>query len=118
MVSDGSEQSLSFLYEIMQTFCKVLGMLINVDKLALLYSRLDDAELITVQNIFSFIVTKLEFGLKYLGFFLKPCRYYNKDWDWLVVKVEKRIKNWSFRWLSKGGKLILVKSILEAIPVY
>ena len=44
-------------------------MLINVNKSALLYSRLDDAELITVQNIFSFIVTKLEFGLKYLGFF-------------------------------------------------
>ena len=93
-------------------------MLINVNKSALLYSKLDDADLITMQNIFSFIVTKLEFGLKYLGFVLKPCRYYNKDWDWLVVKVEKRIKNWIFRWLSKGGKLILVKSILEAIPVY
>ena len=35
-----------------------------------------------------------------------------------MVKVEKRIKNWSFRWLSKGGKLILVKNVLEAIPMY
>ena len=93
MVFDGYEQSLSILYEIMQTFCKAYGMLINVDKSALLYSRLDDVELITIQNIFTFTVTKLEFGLKYLGFFLKPCRYYSKDWDWLVVKVEKRIKN-------------------------
>ena len=32
--------------------------------------------------------------------------------------MEKRIKNWSFRWLSKGGKLTLVKYALEAIPVY
>ena len=118
MVSNGSEQSLSILYEIMQTFCKAYGMLINVDKLALLYSRLDDVELITVQNIFCFNADKIEIGLKYLGFFLKTCRYYSKDWDWLVVKVEKRIKNWSFRWLSKGGKLILVKLVLEAIPVY
>ena len=93
MVSDGSKQSLSILYEIMQTFCKVSGMLINVDKSSLLYSRLDAVELITVQNIFTFTVTKLEFGLKYLGFYLKPCRYYSKNWDWLVVKVEKRIKN-------------------------
>ena len=31
-ISDGSEQSLSILYEIMQTFCKASGMLINVDK--------------------------------------------------------------------------------------
>ena len=118
MVSDGSEQSLSTLYDILQTFCKSSGMMINEDKSTLLHSKLDDAELITVQNIFCCTADKIEFGLKYLGFFLKPCRYYNKDWDWLVVKVEKRIKNWSFRWLSKGGKLIFVKSVLEAIPMY
>ena len=107
-----------FFYEIMQTFCKVSRMLINEDKSSLLHSGLVESELITIQNIFSFPVAKLEVGLKYLGFHLKPCRYLMKDWDWLVAKVEKRIKNWSFRWLSKGGKLILVKSILEAIPVY
>ena len=118
MVSDGSEQSLSTLYEILQIFCKASGMMINVDKSTLLYSRLDAIEFITVQNIFSFTVDILEYGLKYLGFFLKPCRYFSKYWDWLVVKVEKRIKNWSFRWLSMGGKHILVKTVLEAILVY
>ena len=56
--------------------------------------------------------------MKYLGFYLKPCRYLLKYWDWFIAKAEKRIKNWSFRWLSKGGKLTLVKSILEALPVY
>ena len=35
-----------------------------------------------------------------------------------MVKVEKKIKNWNFRWLSKRGKRILVKSVLEAILVY
>ena len=56
--------------------------------------------------------------MKYFGFYLKPCRYLLKDWDSLIGKAEKRIKNWSFRWLSKGGKLILVKSVLEDLPVY
>ena len=65
-----------------------------------------------------FSVTKLEVGLKYLGFHLKPCKYLLKDWDWLVAKAEKRIKNWSYRWLSKGGKIILIKYVLEAIPVF
>ena len=36
----------------------------------------------------------------------------------MIAKAEKRIKNWSFRWLSKGGKLILVKSVLEVLPVH
>ena len=41
-----------------------------------------------------------------------------KDWDWLIAKVEKRILNWSFHWLTKEGKLTLVKAVLEAIPIY
>ena len=56
--------------------------------------------------------------MKYLGFHRKPCRYLLKDWDSSIAKVEKRIKNWSFCWLSEGGKLILVKPILGAILVY
>jgi hypothetical protein len=33
-------------------------------------------------------------------------------------KVEKRLNNWSFRWLSRAGRLTLTKYVLEAIPVY
>ena len=32
--------------------------------------------------------------------------------------MENKIRNWSFCWLSKGGKLILVKAVLEAILVF
>ena len=79
---------------------------------------MEDSEVITLQNIFSFPVDRIENGMKYLGFHLKPCRYLIRDLDWLIIKVEQRIQNWSFRWLSKGGKLILIKAVLESIPVY
>lgn len=32
--------------------------------------------------------------------------------------MEKRFNLWCNRWLSRGGRLVLVKSILDAIPVY
>jgi len=118
MVNDGSEQSLSTLYEILMHFCKASGMQINDNKSSLYFSCMEDSEVITLQNIFSFPVDRIVKGMKYLGFHLKPCRYLIKDWDWLIIKVEQRIQNWSFRWLSKGGKLILIKAVLEAIPVY
>ena len=118
MVSDGLEQSLSSLYEILLIYCKASSMQINDKKSALYHSGLDEYEIITLQNIFSFPVLSIENGMKYLGFFLKPCRYVLKDWDWLIAKVEKRILNWSFCWLTKGGKLTLIKSILEAILIY
>jgi len=35
-----------------------------------------------------------------------------------VAKIENRIKHWSYKWLSKAGGLVLIKSIVMAIPVY
>ena len=96
MVTDGSEQYLSSLYEILLVYCKAFGLQINEKKSALYYSGLDEYEIITLQNIFSFSVVTIENGMKYLGFHIKPCRYFLKDWDWLIEKVEKRIMNWSF----------------------
>ena len=118
MVSDGFEQSRSTLSEVLFYFSKASGMQINDDKYALLFIGLDDYELTSLMNAFSFPMVNFDNGMEYLGFHLKPCRYYIKDWDWLIAKVEKRIKNQIFRWLSKGGKLTLVKSVLEVIPVY
>lgn len=35
-----------------------------------------------------------------------------------MCKLEKRLKVWSFQWLSRVGYLVLIKSALEAIPIY
>jgi hypothetical protein len=56
--------------------------------------------------------------MKYLGFYLKPNGYRIMDWNWLIEKIEKRISNWTFLWLSLGGRLVLVKSVLQSIHVY
>jgi hypothetical protein len=53
-----------------------------------------------------------------LGFFLKANCYTKVDWSWLLKKIEKMISNWCHRWLTLGGRFILVKSVLEIILVY
>jgi hypothetical protein len=40
------------------------------------------------------------------------------DWSWLEKKIEKIISNWSHRWLTLGGRVTLVKYVLESILVY
>jgi hypothetical protein len=60
----------------------------------------------------------LQNGLKYLGFIIKPGDYRKEDWAWLTAKFKKRSYVWCFRWISRGGRLKLKKSVLEAIPVY
>jgi hypothetical protein len=42
----------------------------------------------------------------------------NGNWNWLQNKMKKIISNWSHRWLTLGGRLTLVKSFLEIIPIY
>ena len=37
---------------------------------------------------------------------------------WLIKKVENRIAHWCNRWLSLGGRFILVKYSLENIPFF
>jgi hypothetical protein len=49
---------------------------------------------------------------------LKIDRYKKEDWQWLIAKYEYRISHWCNRWLSIGGRLILIKVVLEIQPVY
>ena len=57
-------------------------------------------------------------AIKYHGCRVKPNKYLIKDWVWLVKKVEGGFHNRCYRWLSLGGRLILVKSMLTSILVY
>jgi hypothetical protein len=44
--------------------------------------------------------------------------YKAEDWGWLLSKYEKRIGHWCNRWLSLGGRFILIKAVLESQPVF
>jgi hypothetical protein len=44
--------------------------------------------------------------------------YKAADWCWLISKFENRINQWCNRWLSLGGRFVLIKVVLESQPVY
>ena len=93
-------------------------MLINDQKSSILFSSV---EVEFIQHFLSqlpFQIQGLDEGLKYLGFHLKPNDYRKTDWMWLLEKLEKILKGWSYKWLSRARILVLIKSLLEAIPVY
>jgi hypothetical protein len=77
-----------------------------------------EEELTMLKGFLPFDVKPIDEGFKYLGCFLKPNCYTRMDWNWLVKKIEKRIANWSHRWLSLWGRVTLVKVVLESIDVY
>jgi hypothetical protein len=115
---DGSRQDIGKLCEGLLLFKQATGMEINAQKSSITFSSLDEEETQYIAERLPFQVLDLNEGLKYLGFQLKPNDYRKSDWRWLIVKLEKRLKCWSHRWLSRAGRLVLVKSVLEAILVY
>ena len=79
---------------------------------------MEDSILFDIYELFQIHGDSMSIGLNYLGFFLKPNSYHQKDWQWLIRKVQRRMNLWSPQWISLGGRNTLILSVLQAIPVY
>jgi hypothetical protein len=105
-------------YNILDLFSRATSMQINERKSTLSINNMEADVLNFYRSIFHFEVRDIDSSLKYLGFQLKSNCYKKSDWIWLIAKLEKRLKVWSFRWLSRAESLVLVKLALESIPIY
>jgi hypothetical protein len=56
--------------------------------------------------------------LKYLGLPLGAPFKAKSSWDEEVDKIERRLASWKQLYLSKGGKVTLIKSTLSNLPTY
>jgi hypothetical protein len=104
--------------KILKSFCLASGLLINATKSTFLQAGLSEQELSPYKSLFPYNFTDLATGFKYLGFYLKTGPQRAVDWIWLTKRMEKKIDNWCYRWLSLGGRLTLLKSVLESQSVY
>lgn len=104
--------------EVINCFCSALGMLVSFQKSMFLNHGVNNITLEQISSFLPYQSSDLNNGVKYLGFFIKPNCYSVNDWIWLLQKVEKRINNWTYRCLSLGGRLVLLKAVLISIPVF
>ena len=116
--SDGSRRSMGALNRGLDLFRVPTGMVINEDKSTISWANLPEESIQLLRELFRFPNRNLDEGVKYLVFHLKPNSYRKIEWAWLLSKIEKRIGAWSHKWLSRAGRLVLVKAVLEAMPIY
>jgi len=115
---NGSIGDTTTLQNLFMLFQQATGMMINDSKSTITTVGCTQHEFTFATQRFPFISLILTEGIKYLGFRLKPLGYRIVEWTWFIAKVEKRLQVWYHKYLSRAGRLILIKAVIEATPVY
>jgi uncharacterized protein YpuA (DUF1002 family) len=42
----------------------------------------------------------------------------NKDWKMVEERIEKRLSSWKEKYLSVGGRLVLINSVLTSLVIF
>uniref|UniRef100_A0A803P465 Reverse transcriptase domain-containing protein n=1 Tax=Cannabis sativa TaxID=3483 RepID=A0A803P465_CANSA len=111
-----NEQSLHKLLRVVEAFCAISGLKINLSKSQLLGICMDE-------EIVSRLARRIgcEVGswpLQYLGMPLGGSPRKWSFWEPVMDKCAKRLDGWKCAFLSKGGRLTLIQSVLSSLPLY
>lgn len=103
--------------DVLNTYAQGTGQLINLAKCSILC---DDASSLEITKVIKQIlqIEKSNFEDKYLGFPTPEGRMNKGRFQSLQSKIWKRLIQWGENFLSSGGKEVLVKAVIQAIPVY
>ncbi|XP_048620311.1 uncharacterized protein LOC106408459 [Brassica napus] len=105
------------IMKVVRRYGKASGQCINFDKSSLLFGKRINAT--TRQEIKDALGIQNEGEMgTYLGIPEDISRSKCKLFAFLKDKLMHRVNGWTGRWLSKGGKEVLIKSILLALPTY
>ncbi|KAL3825323.1 hypothetical protein ACJIZ3_021352 [Penstemon smallii] len=102
---------------VLKTYEDASGQQVNFQKSSIVFSKTtSDANIEIVRSFLPMeVVDKHD---KYLGLPSVIGRSKREAFAHIRDKVCHRLKGWKEKWLSKGGKEILIKSVIQAIPSY
>jgi hypothetical protein len=104
------------LNSILSDFSAASRMLLNLDKSKLYFFNTPA----TVQAHLSGLlgIARSSLPSTYLGIPLTGESAKSISWDNLLLSISNRLNNWTFRPLNIAARLVLFKSVLQALPTY
>jgi hypothetical protein len=104
------------LRAVLVLFEKVSGLKVNFHKSMLVGVNINDSWLAEAAAVLGCVVGKVPF--LYLGLPIGGKPQHLSFWEPVLTRIRTRLSGWKSRFLSFGGRLILLKSVLTSLPVY
>ena len=104
--------------EILQKFCLISGALINNNKSVVYGWNVDHETTLRIENFLVFPSYDKWEKIKCLGLRLTLGSSPPSLWLEVIAKLKGKIASWGGQWLTKAGKLILIKAVLSALLIF
>ncbi|WMV21816.1 hypothetical protein MTR67_015201 [Solanum verrucosum] len=115
ILCDPVEEQISYIRVILVLFEAVSGLKVNWGKSSL-FPVNEVPQIKEMAGILGCSVGKLP--TTYLGMPLGNNHKALEIWDGILEKTEKKLSGWKAQYLSLGGRLILINSVLDSLPTY
>ena len=103
---------------ILQNFYLISRALINKSKSVVYGWNVDHSSLLRIALSLGFTGFEKWDKINYLGLPLTLGLSPPSLWLDVICKLNKKIVSWGGQWLTKAGKLILIKVVLSALPIF
>ncbi|XP_016168738.1 uncharacterized protein LOC107611308 [Arachis ipaensis] len=110
------EETIKNYRRILRCFELMSGLSINFDKSSLIPINCDDQWVQCMSRMLGCKIASLL--VKYLGIPLGANPRLVRTWKPIIEKVEEKLSIWKAKILNRAGKLVLIKSVLNSLPVY
>ncbi|XP_016164370.1 uncharacterized protein LOC107606876 [Arachis ipaensis] len=110
------EETIRNYARLLRCFEMMSGLTINFDKSSLIPINYEQQWSYNMCNLLG--CKEASLPIRYLGISLGANLRLVRTWKPVIDKVEEKLSLWKAKVLNKAGKLVLIKSMLNSMPVY
>eukprot|EP00253_Pinus_taeda_P001588 PITA_01588 len=111
-----SVKEASAFNSLLSLFSEASGTSINAAKSQLFFFNTPPSTQRNIARVLGFTISHLP--SKYLGAPLSDSVIKQVSWRSLPDKLDSKLSSWTFRALNLAGRLVLIKSVVQAMPLY